>query len=748
MTNLSHWKKSQHVKVPARTEITDQIDGSNLVKSHSDEVQKPLESKAALSGLAQLFADEQDHEVITKELNKLQKNSKKLPKPIEKPVADRITRTIAYEKARAGLDRWDAVVEKHKVEDTIEFPLVNADEVKLAEIAVREPLSYRIKSDLMMEMEKLEPVKKSDAKKLSRAEERQMKQKIRDEILAQRKELAMLRRKESYAIDKMKRQGKIKSKKYHKVLKKEKLRKELAEFEELQKTDPEAVLERLEMLERSRVEERAHLRHRNTGTWAKNLQVRAKFDRDARQELAQQIEIGRELKKKQLLANDDDESDSASENANEEMADDSYDPFNPWIKVQSRQAQQDAIEDENPIGYRKYWEQRNKNEADMREYRRQTEDVDSDGAEDEKTENDIENVVRNQIPPKVVKLENGFEVEEMSEDDDPIVNSSSIDKIFNDIDETVADQVAEKLKNLRNKLATSTDKKKPTKKDTKNKKERSRPNEKLKFNVQAKRPDLDESMIEAPAGQDVPGAEDGIKSLRKLLSSKAVEEQKEKKKVADSINLDIQWKPKSLKTTIPDAHNDEVDAEDGNDSDEDETGSNHGMIAEAVFADDDIAADFKQEKDKLVEAFQPKDIDLSLPGWGSWTGAGVKEKPKRMLLKFPEHLPRKDDQKARVIHNETVSEKLRGHQVSNLPFPFRSVRDYEASIRAPLTSDFVPETAQRVLTKPSVITKMGAIIQPMDEHVLLQSQAPTIGKKRKMRTDIKMDELKAQKIFV
>lgn len=73
---------------------------------------------------------------------------------------------------------------------------------------------------------------------------------------------------------------KIKSKKFHRVQRKEKIKKALKEFEELQKTDPEAALEKLEQLDRARAEERMTLRHKSTGQWAKSKQVRAKYDKE------------------------------------------------------------------------------------------------------------------------------------------------------------------------------------------------------------------------------------------------------------------------------------------------------------------------------------------------------------------------------------------------------------------------------------------------------------------------------------
>lgn len=82
---------------------------------------------------------------------------------------------------------------------------------------------------------------------------------------------------------------------------------------------------------------------------------------------------------------------------------------------------------------------------------------------------------------------------------------------------------------------------------------------------------------------------------------------------------------------------------------------------------------------------------------------------------------------------ENRDEKLQKHLVSNLPFPFTSVDDYEKSIRLPIGSDFVPATAHRLLTKPAVTTKSGTIIEPMNEQILVHKQ-----KKRHTKTERRM----------
>jgi len=153
------------------------------------------------------------------------------------------------------------------------------------------PLNTRIKSNLARELEasnrKLRELRKAqigdttDEKELAKQERILHQKKLtRDELFAHRKELAYLKMRESQKSAKARMQNKIKSKKFHKLQKRQKMLEQMKEFELLQKTNPEAALEKLNALEKSRVQERASLRHKNTGTWAKNLQVRAKYDNE------------------------------------------------------------------------------------------------------------------------------------------------------------------------------------------------------------------------------------------------------------------------------------------------------------------------------------------------------------------------------------------------------------------------------------------------------------------------------------
>merc|ERR1711915_936938 len=141
------------------------------------------------------------------------------------------------------------------------------------------------------------------------------------------------------------------------------------------------------------------------------------------------------------------------------------------------------------------------------------------------------------------------------------------------------------------------------------------------------------------------------------------------------------------------------------------------------FAEDDVVADFQKEKAELIAGSKPKDIDLTLPGWGEWGGGGLmpsKRKRRRFTIKAPPAEKRRDENSGHLILNLDKDTKLSKHQVSNVPFPFRAVSDFEASIRAPVGSTFLPRTAHLKMIKPRITTKAGHIIEPMDRDQLVK----------------------------
>jgi len=166
--------------------------------------------------------------------------------------------------------------------------------------------------------------------------------------------------------------------------------------------------------------------------------------------------------------------------------------------------------------------------------------------------------------------------------------------------------------------------------------------------------------------------------------------------------------------------------EEGADEEDDEeaAANERRMTLAEAFADDDVVEQFKQDKVRVVNASTPAAIDLTLPGWGEWGGSGLKvsrRKRKRFIIKPPPAPKRKDENKGNLILNEDKNPEMRKQQVNQLPFPFRSVSAYESMIRAPVTSTFIPQTAVRKLAEPKIIKKIGTVIEPMTEEVLIST---------------------------
>ena len=191
-------------------------------------------------------------------------------------------------------------------------------------------------------------------------------------------------------------------------------------------------------------------------------------------------------------------------------------------------------------------------------------------------------------------------------------------------------------------------------------------------------------------------------------------------------------KPKHLLTALPNTivsgelSDDEAEADDA-----------HRLTIAEAFEDDDIVADFAKEKQDERQKDLPQAVELSLPGWGHWAGAGAKppgpRKATRQIMKIPAELPRRDDNRDQVIINEDAlkNEKLDKHLVNEVPFPFVTVKDYEASLRAPLGRTFIPESAHAAMVEPRIVTKQGTVIEPMKKEMLMAnpSKLMRVGKR-------------------
>lgn len=388
-------------------------------------------------------------------------------------------------------------------------------------------------------------------------------------------------------------------------------------------------------------------------------------------------------------------------------------------------------------GYKKYWEQKKvesentgENKTDTNENGEKTVEEDNKinnelngdekNAEERKNETELSQGETKQIKSSKKKSKNKKTKKRESKIKEKDTSGTSqweislledgndVEDIFNKLEEKLEKKLKQKSKKLKKLKKANKNKSIPDKKKNEVKKID------LSLPSQSKKPVIDEEMIEEPGSnnletENVPdeNSSSEINRLKNILDA-AIDNEK-------SSDIDpqkfLQVKTTNLNTAIPDILT----------TDENEENVDQREVILEAFEDDDIAEEFKKEKESEVKKDTPGDIDLNLPGWGSWGGTNIvsHKRRRRFILKMPPKVPRKDDNKGSLIINEKAQSKVKSHMVSEVPFPFKSVKDYEASLRAPMGNTFVPETAFRKFIEPAVITKMGAIIEPITKSVLM-----------------------------
>lgn len=461
-----------------------------------------------------------------------------------------------------------------------------------------------------------------------------------------------------------------------------------------------------------------------------------------RQQLAEQLSVSKGLTQKvQNVVSSDDEAD-------DEIVPDitlDQDPMNPWMMKRSDKTNIDA---EFDFGYKKYLKDKM--------YKRQ-ENIDSESDEEQEKINSESHVSLANLRESVKRLSNNVTNESVAKeipvstynkekkdeepnedkltegkskkrskavatsdwvvesiDNQPLnkkLETKSVDLAFDNFESKVASKVEKQMKKLKKQISRL-EKQPNENKFNKEQKSKDTDNvEYLKLKNQNLKPIIDEELIETHKGEVINDITP--KSNVNLNINETPTED------TSNMNIDpsrfIEVKPKYLNTAVSkDEH--------GIDDLDDEEQVVPKVDIEEVFEEDDVVASFRQEKEDEINKDMPQEIDLSLPGWGSWGGKGVKpskRKKNRFITNAPPKMPRRDENKGDIIINEIKNPKLSVHKVSDVPFPFTSVREYEASIRTPLGNTFMPETAHKKLIRPSVITKAGTIIDPMDEDELL-----------------------------
>lgn len=246
---------------------------------------------------------------IGKRLKKLSKK-KAVAAPIDEHKLAQLERKEAYEVVSKEISKWDPIVERNRHAKQLSFPLdlqpdfLPSTAESIGGIRPRNELEKEVK-DMIIKDE----IQMNEQKELTKAEKRYQKAISAEEAKERHTELQKMRVKLSSYVAKMRRQKAIKSKSYRRLLKHERIRNHVQRVE----SNQDALLDEIERLQKLRAQERASLKHKNTGKWAKHAKFRAKYDEKARQEMLEQIGVARKLLDKPAMPNSDEDSDESDQ---------------------------------------------------------------------------------------------------------------------------------------------------------------------------------------------------------------------------------------------------------------------------------------------------------------------------------------------------------------------------------------------------------------------------------------------------
>lgn len=644
--------------------------------------------------------------------------------PLPKRQQDRIDRRAANQKAKETLERWVDTVKQNRRAEHLSFPLVDPE--------AAEPLGAKrmLPTSQSKPMTDLESTIQGilqesglatahggqDEERIRRFEELEAKKIPLEEIEARRAELRRSRELMFREEARAKRVKKIKSKSYRRVHRKERERISLRDRE---KNGFNSEEER-EHNDRRRAEERMGAKHRES-KWAKGVKEsgRAAWDDDARSGVTEMARRNEELRhriqgrdvRREDSDPDSDVSLSEEEEEDAELSDEEAEARSIKRRLDKLQTNASA-EDNTKLGNMAFMQRaeaarKAQNDEDIERMRRE---LAGEEFSDEQKGGDDALVGRRsfgptpknvpQIQPKTQRgeFEEGFESEQE----------------WNGIDD---DEDEAKI------VVNGSGPVKPSSKST--------------LQSHTARIKGAASSANATASEDNPFLTGPPKGRNKRTQESAA-------LIQPTLSLD----PAPSKTqpaaqqklaedndgwTVVSYKNGAQDPLDESDaSDEEETFqpmlTRQQELIRKGFAGDEAAADFTKEKEATTREDDDQTVSTALPGWGSWTGAGLTKRERaqgkrdqvRGMKKVEGVKPheRKDAKLKNVIISEKRVKKNVPYLAGQLPHPFETRAEYERSLRMPVGKEWNTKVQVQENVKPRVMVKRGRVIEAMSKPMV------------------------------
>jgi len=610
-----------------------------------------------------------------------------LQAPLPRIVQDRLDRSAAYKLSKEEVQGWAPTIKRLREAEHLSFPLQPTAQPPAASNA---GLASRFKPTTDMERSVAALLEEGGLTEKQMAEEEGLAMKALDpeEALRRQTELRRMRELMFRAEQKARRANKIKSKTYRRVHRKERerMQQQLAELTAAEGgLDDEEREELMYKAAKDRAKERATLRHKNTGKWAKmHVGRNDEASRDATLALEEQLRRGDELRKRIHTMDEDDDELSLDDDDTDGRAT----AFDELADFEQKEAERDAREEaeleasdkkgKGLLNMKFMKDARERQSKAARETIQSLRDMVTQEGDTSDTEagrpdgvdvHQIGHAAGRAVYHTAAARENHTQAP-TERPANPFKTSQSNPWLADSEERTKGPAVSS--------VPSGTD-------NTAAARSRHRTERHLQRGQEARAAAMDDAAL-------------AIDPHAQMQAAAASESDSDAEPVEVSkTSRGKRGRGKRHSSTLPSMQRD--------------------LVSEA-FAGDDVAVDFVKEKQAVVGAEAPREEDTTLPGWGSWGGKGVRRKSQKnphLIKKVAGIDPRnrKDYGMDHVIVNEKLDKKASKYKAKDLPFPYTSAAQYEAAMRTPIGAEWNTRTQHQRLTLPRVTTKMGQRIDPI-----------------------------------
>ncbi len=708
-------------------------------------------AQLTLDSLMEGLKDTEGFGTIQKTMKQVAKGQA-TPAPLAKVVSDRVQRKVHYEIQSKEISLWSQAVQENRHAETLDF---------------RPPQRLEVTRDMMMDqfvptgdyeteihaaLLAQEQDELNQHQKLLQQREDALEDDLgtntitMEEYKKRHGQLAKMRALMFYHEQKRHHMNKIKSKKYRKIRKKQKERRNEAELDAQLRDDPDHMVRELQETEElARMQERATLAHRNTSAWAKRILKRGKHvDVETRRALSAQLQRGEDLRQR-MTGGQNEESDPDDDD-------------NDWVA----QARQVAGDTEPPdttgaglfqLAFMKKGmaQQRERVQQEARQLLMELEeDDDDDGPEHRDFES--EETQRRPKRPKTtasaiematILKDNALMVESLQRGTaSTVTTSGNIDIVQMSSHPSSKSRLerhegdsheASTVENVTTlPISSSSQKKKRTSHTTTTDATFVAHDASNPWLATVAPPTTKLAPPPAKFDPSIPSA----KKINRLFVDidRAVDLLEDKPipphhhdKVPDTTHLPEET-PNSIEPNITTLTQEELvkrafathqEQNVNNDDDDDSFAKEKARIEE----EEDPTRRIRKEKEMKVSK-----------GWGEWAGEGVKAPgswnmkklnslPKKLQPPPPPAQPtnkrqRADAKKPNVIISEKRISKLADkYMIKTVPYPYTTREEYERSMQGGIGREWNVTDSVKDLTRPEIYARAGKIIQPLSKKV-------------------------------